>query len=728
MQRASFLTVLAVLVLFVCSCSSAVPATSKFPNTPEGVVKKMLDSIEKGDANQYLDSVTPEDRKEPGFFFYKQLAQAVMGAAGLGGIDAANPKVSFRELELVTTEISNSSALVTINGKVRDLSLAMEQDFSANINTIKRDGVWLCSLSTDTAMSQTSAVDDKGSANEQAFRKQLLKRLARLKSGKVTEITRPTDNLEEVESHETREFVNPDRVHSVFEAGAFRQETIASGQSWCQQRSDQGWTCYEGGEGGPIFESRRWQYIIDGTGPTWLDAGTEDQVMESGSYVDSDQEPPCRMYYVTFQLKGEKVLQGQSTDSMCFDLRSYDPVFGRKIISQEDVPARMMEWHYGSIDKPIDIRLPLGDSVRGTPVGMGTDTPKADVMDGTMPKESSLIAVVNGLDITTQDYQKRVKFDWFQAGQVTDPQGTSLKTLDTLVDEQLLREQAQQRGITVSEDEINAAVEKSFGYVRVPPTPTPSPTPDPNATPSSEPTATLAPSPTPVSLEAYEKAKKDYVARLNTTTGMTEADFRKIVELDLLRQKLYDQVAADVPAVAEQVHARHILVAVRTPEPAPTPTPVDGPTADPSAPTPTPTLEPRDDAQALARIIEVQKKLAAGEDFAALALQYSDDPGSKTQGGDLGWFARGQGLVQEFEDAAFSLETGKVSDPVKTQFGYHLIRVDEKDPTRALDAYTIQLKKYEAFSKWLADLRSAAKVQSLWSLDKLPTTPQPPPK
>jgi hypothetical protein len=338
-------------------------------------------------------------------------------------------------------------------------------------------------------------------------------------------------------------------------------------------------------------------------------------------------------------------------------------------------------------------------------------------------KPSQPVATVANAKIGLRDYQKRVKFDWFQAGQVTDPQGTSLKTLDTMVDEQLLREQAQQRGITVSEDEINETIEKSFGYLRVPPTPAPSPTPDPKATPGSEPTVTPAPSPTPVSLEAYEKAKKEYISRLDTATGMSEADFRKIVELDLLRQKLYDQVTADVPTTGEQVHARHILVAVRTPEPPASPTPEGGPTPDPNAPAPTPTLEPRDDAQALARIIEVQQKLAAGGDFAALAAQYSDDPGSKTQGGDLGWFARDQGLVKEFEDAAFSLPVGKVSDAVKTQFGYHLIKVDEKDPARALDAYTIQSKKYEAFNKWLADLRDAAKVDRAWTIEKVPPTP-----
>ena len=347
----------------------------------------------------------------------------------------------------------------------------------------------------------------------------------------------------------------------------------------------------------------------------------------------------------------------------------------------------------------------------------------AGVISELVIKPSQPVAMVANAKIGLRDYQKRVKFDWFQAGQVTDPQGTSLKTLDTMVDDQLLREQAQQRGITVSDDEITETIEKSFGYLRVPPTPAPSPTPDPQATPSKEPTATPVPSPTPVSLESYEKAKKDYVTRLNTATGMSEADFRKIVELDLLRKKLYDDVTKDVPTTAEQVHARHILVAVRTPEPPAAPTPEGGPTPDPNAPTPAPTLEPRDDAQALARIVEAQQKLGAGEDFAAVALAFSDDPGSKIQGGDLGWFARGQGLVKEFEDAVFSLEPGKLSNPVKTQFGYHLIKVDEKDPARALDAYMLQTKQYEAYNTWLTDMRNAAKVDRAWTIEKVPPTP-----
>ncbi|WP_432667708.1 peptidylprolyl isomerase [Wukongibacter baidiensis] len=73
---------------------------------------------------------------------------------------------------------------------------------------------------------------------------------------------------------------------------------------------------------------------------------------------------------------------------------------------------------------------------------------------------------------------------------------------------------------------------------------------------------------------------------------------------------------------------------------------------------------------------EVKNKLLAGEDFSKLAKEYSLDPGSKENGGDLGYVVRGQ-MVPEFEDAVFTLEVGKISDPVKTQYGYHIIKVEE---------------------------------------------------
>jgi peptidyl-prolyl cis-trans isomerase D len=81
-------------------------------------------------------------------------------------------------------------------------------------------------------------------------------------------------------------------------------------------------------------------------------------------------------------------------------------------------------------------------------------------------------------------------------------------------------------------------------------------------------------------------------------------------------------------------------------------------------------------AKAEAKAGAVLERLRHGEDFAAIAKELSDDPGSVAQGGDLGWFERGV-MVKEFEDAAFSLPAGQVSEPVRSPFGLHLIEVTE---------------------------------------------------
>jgi parvulin-like peptidyl-prolyl isomerase len=83
-----------------------------------------------------------------------------------------------------------------------------------------------------------------------------------------------------------------------------------------------------------------------------------------------------------------------------------------------------------------------------------------------------------------------------------------------------------------------------------------------------------------------------------------------------------------------------------------------------------------DTAPARQKAEDLLKRVRAGEDFAALATEFSEDPGSKTQGGDLGWFGRGA-MVKEFEDAAFALKQGEVSGVVESPFGYHIIKVEE---------------------------------------------------
>lgn len=87
--------------------------------------------------------------------------------------------------------------------------------------------------------------------------------------------------------------------------------------------------------------------------------------------------------------------------------------------------------------------------------------------------------------------------------------------------------------------------------------------------------------------------------------------------------------------------------------------------------------------QARARAAEILKEVKAGRDFAALAKEHSQDPGSAPSGGELGAFERGQ-MVGPFEEAAFSLPAGQTSELVETQFGFHIIKVAEKQAARAI--------------------------------------------
>ncbi len=116
-------------------------------------------------------------------------------------------------------------------------------------------------------------------------------------------------------------------------------------------------------------------------------------------------------------------------------------------------------------------------------------------------------------------------------------------------------------------------------------------------------------------------------------------------------QQYYTQHQAQYQ-VKEQVKVRHILIAA-------------------------PAGDAKKDADAKAKAEDLLKQIRGGGNFAELAGKNSDDPGSKVQGGELGWLNRGQ-TVPEFDKTAFSLNPGQTSDVIKTQFGYHILQVEEK--------------------------------------------------
>jgi peptidyl-prolyl cis-trans isomerase C len=123
--------------------------------------------------------------------------------------------------------------------------------------------------------------------------------------------------------------------------------------------------------------------------------------------------------------------------------------------------------------------------------------------------------------------------------------------------------------------------------------------------------------------------------------------------------------------------------------------------------------------QARAKAEQILKDVKAGKDFAALAKEHSQDPGSAIQGGDLGFFTQGQ-LVGPFNDAAFTLAKGATSDLVETQFGFHIIRVVDKQPSRdvpleevrtQLEQYLLNQNRQEQTEAFVKALRAKGKVE-----------------
>src|SRR4029079_13072051 len=117
-------------------------------------------------------------------------------------------------------------------------------------------------------------------------------------------------------------------------------------------------------------------------------------------------------------------------------------------------------------------------------------------------------------------------------------------------------------------------------------------------------------------------------------------------------------------------------------------------------------------AQAKAKAQQILKDVKSGKDFAALAKQHSQDPGSAQNGGDLGFFQQGQ-MVGPFNDAAFSLKPGATSGLIETQFGYHIIRVAEKQPERTVPLDEVRPKIAQYLQERNKESETVAFVKSL---------------
>jgi len=158
--------------------------------------------------------------------------------------------------------------------------------------------------------------------------------------------------------------------------------------------------------------------------------------------------------------------------------------------------------------------------------------------------------------------------------------------------------------------------------------------------------------------------------------GLTMESFKKRLRVEMMGTTLSERVAGNIPTSVVQVHVRHILLS---------------------------TEEECDDVLA---------QLEAGSDFATLAKSSSLDQTSAPQGGDLGFFPRGL-MAPEFEEAAFSLAPGETSSAIKTQFGYHVLQVIEKDPNREVPPEILPALRQQAFQRWLESERANATIELL---------------
>jgi peptidyl-prolyl cis-trans isomerase D len=309
------------------------------------------------------------------------------------------------------------------------------------------------------------------------------------------------------------------------------------------------------------------------------------------------------------------------------------------------------------------------------------------------------------------------------------------RSLEFLIDNQIIQKEADTRGITVSEEEINKALQDYIGYfpegtpttaptnpavptstlnptqiALIPPTATAEPTSTNTPTPvitttqevaaatptvvttptSPAQTSTPLPTPTEYTLSSYKDNLKTYMTNVNSFADLSEADFRWVFGMQLLSEKVFDVVTADTPREQEQVWARHIVVS--------------------------------DEAQAQA----VYERLVRGENFEAVATSVYSGTGT-TNPVDLGWFGQGTITDANAEKVVFDSQIGQILEPIQTADGWEIYQILGHEIRTLTDSEFQQFKQTE-FQKWLDEHVAAEDVQKfdIWKT-RVPIRPTIPP-
>ncbi len=252
------------------------------------------------------------------------------------------------------------------------------------------------------------------------------------------------------------------------------------------------------------------------------------------------------------------------------------------------------------------------------------------------PTPQPLAAVVNGEGITLAEFQAELA--QYQAALNTTgtpaPSDADQKqvVLDNLIDQALLAQAAKESGFTVSKQDLQNRIDQLAANIG-----------GANA------------------LSEWEKQN-----------GYSDQSFQLSLARLIAAAWQRDQIVTQVPATADQVHARQIRV----------------------------------NTQAEAQ--SILAKLQSGVNFATLAFYYERDTG-----GDLGWFPRGYLTVPEVEDAAFSLKPGEYSQIIQSKEGFHIVQVLERDPNHPLSADARLVLQKQALNKWMDDRRAQSEINVL---------------
>ena len=277
-------------------------------------------------------------------------------------------------------------------------------------------------------------------------------------------------------------------------------------------------------------------------------------------------------------------------------------------------------------------------STEPTP-GLSPATPSVTPSPPT-PSPEPMAAFVNGEPIRLADFEDELYR--FETSQVAS--GIDLATLgdyrsqvlQAMIDRRLLAQGAQALGAEVNDTSINQKLEQL----------------------------------------ATELGGNEVVGTWLAEKGYTLDSFKAALAEEMLAAQMVEWIIAKVAESAEQVHARHILVATQ------------------------------DEADGL------RDQLIAGVDFAELARLHSQDPSTRPAGGDLGWFPQGYLLIAEVEAIAFSLQPGDVGDVVKSNLGYHIVQTIDREE-RPLSPDALLLVREQAVINWLSTQRETVEVQIL---------------